>query len=60
MERLTMFLDWKNQYWFKKKKRGNFRFSATPIKIPMAFFTEGEQKLFKFVQKQIFKYPKQS
>ena len=28
-----------------------YRFSAIPIKIPMAFFTELEQKNFNFVQK---------
>ena len=28
-----------------------YRFSAIPIKIPMAFFTELEQKNFKFVWK---------
>ena len=28
-----------------------YRFSATPIKLPMVFFTELEQKNFKFVWK---------
>ena len=28
-----------------------YRFSAIPIKIPMAFFTELEQKNFNFVRK---------
>ena len=39
-----------------------YRFSAIHIKLPTAFFTELEQKIFKFVHKYKKgpKYPKQS
>ena len=50
MERYTMFLDWKNQYChITILPRAIYRFSVTPNKLPMAFFTELEQKMFKFV-----------
>ena len=45
MERYTMFLDWKNQYCQNDYIiQSNIRFSAIPIKLPMAFSLE--QKKF--------------
>ena len=35
-----------------------YRFSATPIKLPMAFFTELEQKNSQFIWKQTKKKPR--
>ena len=32
--------------------KANYRFSVTPIKIPMAFFTELEQTILKYVMEQ--------
>ena len=46
----TMFFDWKNQYC---QKEFIFRFSAIPIRLPMAFFTELEQKTVKIWKHKI-------
>ena len=42
-----MFVGWKNQYCKKgHDNQDNLQISAIPIKIPVAFFTDLEQKGF--------------
>ena len=42
-----MFLDWKNHYCENDcNTQSNLRFNETPIKLPMAFFTDLEQKFY--------------
>ena len=46
MERHTMLVDWSSQYCQNDyTTQGNYRFNTILVKLPMAFFTELEQKI---------------
>ena len=50
MERYTIFLDWKNQHCENDyTTQSNIQIQCNPYQLPMAFFTELEQKISQFV-----------
>ena len=51
-QRYITFLDWKNQYCENDStSHNNLQINTIPIKLPVAFFTELEQKNSQFVWK---------
>ena len=47
MQKYTVFQDWKNQYCKKgHDNQDNLQISAIPMKIPVEFFTDLEEKGF--------------
>ena len=52
MEIYTVFLDWKNQHCENGyTTQSNLQIHAIPIKLPLAFFTELEQKISQYLWK---------
>ena len=52
MERHTMLLDWKNQYYQNDfTTQGNLHIQCNPYQLPRTFFTELKQNFLKFVWK---------
>ena len=61
MERYTMFwIERINIVKMTTLPKAIYRLNAIPIKLPMAFFTELEQKMFSFYGNRKPKQPKQS